>query len=114
MILSCRQRDFLRHAWRTSARLQAWSLALVGAFLLAVSTVRTGELNEIGPASERVEDIACVTRSVSLLRTALHGRREAIVFTSSIQARLGRVQRPEPIALPGHRLPNGLMAPMTC
>jgi len=89
-------------------------LALLASFLLAVPTIRTGELNEIGSAKERVEDVAFMTRAVGLMRTALHGRREAIVFTSSIQARLGRDQRPEPTKPSGHRLPNGLMAPMTC
>ena len=88
--------------------------ALLGAFLLAVPTVRTNELNEVNTAKERVEDISLVTRSISLTRTTNQGRREAIVFTSSIQARLGREQHSQPVPAPGHRLPNGLMAPMTC
>jgi len=109
------QRDF-RHRWRqASVAGRAWSLALVGAFLLAAPVVRTGELNEIGTAKERVEDVSLMTRSVCLMRTALHGRREATVFTSSIQSRLGRDQQRRDAALPaGHRLPNGLLAPMTC
>ena len=77
-------------------------------------TVRTNELNEVNTAKERVEDISLVTRSISLTRTTNQGRREAIVFTSSIQARLGREQHSQAVPSPGHRLPNGLMAPMTC
>jgi len=100
---------------RTLARVRAWSLALATLFVFLVPTIRTSELNEMGSTKERVEDVSFTTRTASLLRTALHGRREAIVFTSSIQARLGREQQqPEPLQLAGHRLPNGLMAPMTC
>lgn len=100
---------------RRSARLQGWLFALLGSFLLAVPTIRTSELNEVNSSSERVENIAFAARAESLSRTTQHGRREAIVFTSSIQARLGREQRNESITrIDGHRLPNGLLAPMTC
>lgn len=99
---------------RRARRLQDVLLALLATFLLAVPMIRTNELSEIGGANERVESVAFTTRTVSLMRTALHGRREAIVFTSSIQARLGRETQHQPLLLAGHRLPNGLMAPMTC
>jgi hypothetical protein len=90
-------------------------MVLGTAFLLVVPTIRTNELSEISSSKERVEDATFTTRAAGLVRSALHGRREAIVFTSSIQARLGREQRQsEPFNHAGHRLPNGLMAPMTC
>jgi hypothetical protein len=108
------QRDLQQSRRRVRARLQGWLFALLGAFLLAVPTVRTNELNEVNTAKERVEDISLVTRSISLTRTTNQGRREAIVFTSSIQARLGREQHSQAVPAPGHRLPNGLLAPMTC
>jgi hypothetical protein len=113
------QRDLLRRRRRLHTRfqtraVQSWAFALLGMLLLAVPTVRTNELSEVGGAQERVEDASLVTSVVSLKRTTNHGRREAIVFTSSIQARLGRDQRPQRVPAPGHRLPNGLMAPMTC
>jgi hypothetical protein len=109
------QRDFRRRLRQMGVVGRAWSLALVGVFLLAAPLARTGELHEIGSAKERVEEVSLMARSVSLMRTALHSRREAIVFTSSIQARLGRDQQlHEAAAPPGHRLPNGLLAPMTC
>jgi hypothetical protein len=88
--------------------------ALLGAFLVAVPTVRTNELSEIVSANERVEVASLATCVSSLSRTTNHGRREAIVFTSSIQSRLGREQHSQPLPGSGHRLPNGLMAPMTC
>jgi hypothetical protein len=95
--------------------LRGWLMVLGTAFLLVVPTIRTNELSEISSSKERVEDATFTTRAAGLVRSALHGRREAIVFTSSIQARLGREQRQsEPVNHAGHRLPNGLMAPMTC
>jgi hypothetical protein len=109
------QRDFRGHWRRAGVVGRAWSLALIGAFLLAAPAVRAGELNEIGAAKERVEEVSLMARSVGLMRTAHHGRREAIIFTTSIQARLGRDHQPHEAAPPpGHRLPNGLLAPMTC
>jgi hypothetical protein len=104
-----------RNLRRTIARVRAWSLALATLFVFLVPTIRASEMNETGSPKERVEEVSFVTRTSSLLRTALHGRREATVFTSSIQARLGREERrPEPVAFDGHRLPNGLLAPLTC
>ncbi len=104
-----------RNLGRTFALVRSWSLVLATLFVFLVPTIRTSEMNETGSPKEQVEEVSFVTRTTSLLRTALHGRREAIVFSSSIQARLGREElRPEPVALAGHRLPNGLMAPLTC
>jgi hypothetical protein len=114
MTNSTSQFELQRPRRRFRARLQGWMFALLGAFLIAVPTVRTNELSEIGTASERVEDASFVSSIVSLKRTTNHGRREAIVFTSSIQSRLGREQHSKPLPGSGHRLPNGLMAPMTC
>ncbi len=107
------QSGFTSRTRRARGRVQDVLLTLLAAFLLAVPMIRTNELSESG-ANERVENVAFATRTVSLMRTALHGRREAIVFTSSIQARLGREPQHQPLLLAGHRLPNGLMAPMTC
>ncbi len=107
------QRDFFSRPGWMRVPLQAWSIVLLGAFLLAVPIIRSSEHNETG-STERVEVVSLVNRVVTIKRTALHGRREVIVFTSSIQARLGRERWFEPALLTGHRLPNGLMAPMTC
>lgn len=104
-----------RETRRRPLRLRGWLFALLGSFLLAVPTIRTSELSEIISSSERVENLAFASLPESLRRTSQHGRREVIVFTSSIQARLGREQRTESLVpLDGHRLPNGLLAPMTC
>jgi len=89
-------------------------MALIGTCLLVMPAARIGDWNEIGTAKEQIEDSSLLVRGQSLRRTALHGCREVLVFNSSIQARLGRAERWEPVRLKGHRLPNGLLAPMTC
>jgi hypothetical protein len=99
-----------RQLW---AGVQAWSFALLTTFLLAVPTLRTNELQEVEISKETVESVACTARSSSK-RIFQPLRREAIVFTSSIQARLARQHDVEPSRVDGHRLPNGLLAPMTC
>ena len=104
------QRDTGRQ-WLAAAR--AWFGVLVASFVLAVPTIRTNELNELAGAKERVEDATLVTRSEHR-RNSQNLRREAIVFSSSIQARLGRERQVEPSHGDGHRLANGLLAPMTC
>lgn len=103
-------------SWRRNfAWVRSWLLVLATLVIFLVPTIRTSEMNEPGSSKERVEDATFTARTASLLRSPLHGRREALVFTSSIQARLGREElRPQPAPLAGHRLPNGLLAPMTC
>jgi hypothetical protein len=114
-MMAAHQQHDGRSLRRKFAQVRSWSLVLATLFVFLVPTIRTSEMNESGSPKERVEDATFTTRSASLLRSALHGRREALVFTSSIQARLGREElRPEPAQLAGHRLPNGLLAPMTC
>jgi hypothetical protein len=99
---------------RRLPRLDCLLFAVLGSLLLAIPTIRSSELNEIGSSVERVEDAAFVSRPETLRRTATHGRRELILFTSSIQSRLRRGERVELLAPDGHRLSNGLLAPMTC
>jgi len=74
----------------------------------------TSEFGEIGSAKEQVKSVSPVARMESFRRATLYGRREVLVFASSIQAWWGREMRLEPVRLDGHRLPNGLLAPMTC
>lgn len=110
-----------RREHRSTARARA-ILAGLRALVMTVATVcavgssaiRVGETNDAGTAIERIDEVSLLARATSLCRTSLHGRREAIVFTSSIQARLGRDQQSQFTATDGHRLPNGLLAPMTC
>lgn len=99
---------------RRAPRFESVLFALLSSLLLVVPTIRASEINEIGSAAERVENVACSSRPETLRRTATHGRCEAIVFTSSIQSRLRRGERVELLAPDGHRLSNGLLAPMTC
>ena len=98
---------------RLRAAMQAWALALLASFLLAVPTVRTSELNEVGTAKERVEDATLVTRAANKLACE-DVRSDVAVLTSSIHSRLDRQRRVEPSYVEGHRLANGLLAPMTC
>jgi hypothetical protein len=98
---------------RLRAAVQAWSLALLASFLLAVPTVRTNELHEIGAAKERVEDATLVTRATSK-RACQDVRCDVAVHAASIQTRLDRQRRVEPSHVDGHRLANDLLAPMTC
>jgi len=111
---NCQQYDTRGRSRSISARSLPWFVTLLGTLLVAVPSMRTVETGEVGPAKEQVEDVSPVVRTASLRRTALHGRREVLVVSSSIQARLGREERSEPVRLDGHRLPNGLLAPMTC
>ena len=99
---------------RHSLRLQRLLFVVLGSLLLVVPTIRSSELSEIGSPNEQVENVLCTASKDTLRRTNIHGRREATLFTSSIQSRLGRRQHVELLSPNGHRLSNGLLAPMTC
>ena len=90
------------------------SLALFGgtALLVAVPLVRASELNEQGSQRERVEE-------PSLARHVDHDKH--LILSSGVAAflqparpLLGHAQRLVLDPLPGHRLANGLLAPLTC
>ncbi len=114
MPATCHQHELGSRLRRVRVTDQAWALTLLAMFVLIVPTIRSNELSEINGSKERVEDVLLTTRVVNPHDTCLNGRRVAIVFSSSIQARLGRDHSSESFRLDGHRLPNGLLAPMTC
>jgi hypothetical protein len=98
-------------------RVSAWAvtatLALFGGavMLTAVPVVRTAEMNEQG-SRERVEDPTLAHR-VELERYLRFASGPG-AFLQPVRISLGHSQRPilEPPA--GHRLANGLLAPITC
>lgn len=100
--------------WLRCCRAESRLLALGAVLLLVVPTVRTSELSEVETATQRVEIAATETRTVNLKRQTLHGRQERVVFTASHPFLLGHAQQVSPALASGHRLANGLMAPMTC
>jgi hypothetical protein len=95
-------------AWALSATLALFGGAIM---LVAVPVVRTAEMNEQG-SRERAEDPTLAHR-VELERH-LRLASGPVAFLQLAQMSLGHSQRPvlEPPA--GHRLANGLLAPITC
>jgi hypothetical protein len=95
-------------AWAVSATLALFGGALM---LTAVPLVRTAEMNEHG-SRERAEDPTLAHRLE--LDRYLHCDSRPAAFLQPAQLSLGHSQRPvlEPPA--GHRLANGLLAPITC
>ena len=89
-------------------------LAFLAALVMAAPVTLSNESNEMGSAKERVEDASLTTRSVSEKRACLCSRRIATVFAALTHVCPGREYRPEPAPARGHRLPNGLLAPLTC
>lgn len=108
------QRGDCRRMWRMCSRAQVWLIVLIATFLVAVPTIRTSESSEPGTTKERVEEASLLIRSVNLKQSSHRSHRELIVFAVSFRSPPGRHQQSLPTPLPGHRLPNGLMAPMTC
>ncbi|HEY3392420.1 MAG TPA: hypothetical protein VGK58_06925 [Lacipirellulaceae bacterium] len=95
----------------SACTLSATLVLFGGAIMLAAPVVRTAEMNEHG-SRERAEDPTLAHR-VELERYLRFESRPA-VFLQPAQRSLGHSQRPilEPPA--GHRLANGLLAPITC
>lgn len=88
--------------------------SLMAIFLVAIPMTRASENNERTQSSERSEELTVAsrhdrTRSLTQenLRTAHH---RAIVVIANI----GHSQLPDLDPPAGHRLPNGLLAPLTC
>lgn len=107
------QRGTSRPRWRKYGEMQAWVIALVAAFLVAVPTIRMSESNEIDTAKERVEEVSLVARSADLKRLSRLVRREQVVVMFP-PVQLGHAQQQVLFQPTGHRLPNGLMAPLKC
>jgi hypothetical protein len=81
--------------------------------LLAVPLIRSAEASESGSPKERCEDPTIVAR-VQHERQFLEFHRSYAAFLRPMRSALGHAQRPVLDPLPGHRLTNGLLAPLTC
>jgi hypothetical protein len=88
------------------------ALFLGGISLLAVPVVRATEAGESSGSHERSEDPTLTTRFEHDRLLGLASRVTA--FVQPARPCLGHAQRPVLELLPGHRLANGLLAPMTC
>jgi hypothetical protein len=99
---------------RRPALALAASLALIlgGVSLLAVPVVRATEAGETSGSHERNEDPSLTTRFEHDRLLSLESR--VASFLQLVRPCLGHAQRPVLDLLPGHRLANGLLAPMTC
>ena len=88
------------------------NLSLFGGvvLLVAVPVVRASEMNENG--RERVEE-PTVARRIDHDRH-LHLENRVAAFLQPARPCLGHAQRQVLDPLPGHRLANGLLAPITC
>ena len=81
--------------------------------LVAVPLIRTVETSESGSPKERCEDPTLAAR-VQHERQFLEFHNNIAAFLQPTRPTLGHAQRPVFAPLPGHRLTNGLLAPMTC
>jgi hypothetical protein len=102
-----------RIGWNVFGQIQTWAVASVAALLLAVPTIRMSESSEIDTAKVLVEEVSFVTRSVSLQRPPHHVLRERVADTRH-PFQIGHILQHKLFLFAGHRLSNGLMAPMTC
>jgi hypothetical protein len=80
--------------------------------LMAVPLVRASEINEHESPRERVED-PTLTRRIDHDRH-LHLEYGVVAFLQPAWPCLGHAQRQVLTPLSGHRLTNGLLAPITC
>lgn len=88
---------------------------LVGIFLIAVPLTRASEQNERTTSSERSEEMSVANRCDRARLLAIENLRitnnvRAVLFTANV----GHSQLPDLDPPAGHRLANGLLAPMTC
>ncbi len=107
------QGDWFRRRFSTAALTAALAL-LVGVTLVVIPTIRSTEANESGAAKERGEEPSLTGR----LDHARHLRLEfcglATMRACPKPQSLGHAQRPVLEPPSGHRLSNGLLAPLTC
>jgi hypothetical protein len=95
------------------AALLVWMVGSVGGPLIILSESRGGESQESAPLSERQEEFTTQGRFDHERQVKLEQRRLAIIFEVPSE-HLGHTQNIVLPALGGHRLANGLLAPITC
>ena len=85
-----------------------------GGPLVCLADSRPGESQESSPASERQEEFTTLGRHDYERLLKFEQRRLAIIFEVPACDRLGHTQNAVLFAPSGHRLSNGLLAPLTC
>ena len=85
-----------------------------GGPLIILSDSRSGEAQENAPLNERQEEFTSLSRLDHERLMKLEQRRLAIIFEVPASSRLGHTQKAVLLAPSGHRLANGLLAPLTC
>jgi hypothetical protein len=108
----CHQSERLGRRRRALTLAASFALFLGGISLLAVPVVRAAEAGESSGSHERNEDPTLTTRFEHDRLLSLESR--VASFLQLARPCLGHAQRPVLELLPGHRLANGLLAPMTC
>jgi hypothetical protein len=85
----------------------------IGGPLMIFPDTRSNESQENAPPSERQEEFTTVSRFDHERHMKLEQRRLAIIFEVP-SSHLGHTQNAVLLAPSGHRLANGLLAPLTC
>ena len=105
------QSERVRRHVLSAALLANLSLFAGAIVLVAVPLVRASEINELA-SRERIEE-PTITRRVEHERH-LHLENRVAAFLQPARPCLGHAQCQILHPLPGHRLANGLLAPITC
>lgn len=99
-------------------KLSAFPLAVVllfgGIGSPLISSARFVQLEERAPVQGQFEELSFAHRVNPLHQLRQDARQLLNVLAVCAQLPLGNAQNPVLSSLPGHRLPNGLLAPLTC
>jgi len=82
--------------------------------LLIVPGIRSAEASENGPAKERNEDASFAVRLGSERQSSCERRHDRSTSACHMPTRVGYEHLPAVFPFSGHRLSNGLLAPLTC
>lgn len=86
----------------------------MGVPAMVVPAYRLAEINENLPTKERCEDFSAVGRFDHYRNLRLEQRRTVNTVAPPTRQTLDRAQSAALRSPPGHRLANGLLAPITC
>jgi hypothetical protein len=100
----------------TRAAAPTFLAALLGILLVAVPVTRASENNERTTPNERCEEFSATGRCDRVRHLALEYLRVSHVHSRAVAVlpNVGHAQLPDLDPPAGHRLPNGLLAPLTC
>jgi hypothetical protein len=107
------QSDWFRRRFSAATLAAAFAL-FAGVTLVVIPAIRAAEVGEVGSAKERGEDPPLTSRFDQGRQLGLEYRCFATLRSCPAPQVLGHAQRPILQPPSGHRLPNGLLAPLTC